>query len=428
MSIRNRGLFSIALEEEATGGEGVDSATIYGDGVAEAEVAARDAEEEVQRDSEAADRIFDTVDEGIDDTETLDAVGGSLGEAADKEVGITDVGIAPVIIATEALCRNLGLERVNILPSLESFGSKSSSVTATRMASVAIESVVSDAIATIKAMLVKAWEKLGKFMDGLVHLTETVVKVRIAKIRGAVKALPDDKDREEAKFKSPSVTRAFGLPSKRDVNPGCVKDVLKSHVGVGEAFTKLGAATTAFGSKVVEGAKSKKDSKEVDELYNAFMKDDFGHALSGAIGKDALVDGRRLDASGVKEDGTPDFKDEWAGKSVDEKDEVHAGTKAELNDILKEIDVVIRTIASIRKSHADMKKGIVEDAKKIEGLKDLDKGAKKAVDTAYSKYYCTLGITSSDLAKLQMLAVNKGLEYVGRSVAARKGTGKADEK
>lgn len=423
MSMRNRGLFSVALEDEAsTGGEGIDSTTIYGDGIAEAEVATRDAIEDVRHDSEEADRVFDTVDEGIDDTETLAAIGDSLGDSAEKEIGISDVGIAPVIIATEALLRNLGLEQVNILPSLESFGSKNSNVVATRMASVAIEGVVTDAITTIKSMLAKAWKKLGDFVDGLVHLSETIIKVHIAKLRGAVKSISDEQDKKDAKFKSATIIKAFGEPSNTHVTSALIKVVMHTHVSVGDAFTKLDSVSGSFGSKVVEGAKDKTNAAEVDAIYKAFMKDDFGSALSAALGGNSrlFVEAIHIDAKGVNEDGTPDFRSSWSGKTPSDGDVV-AGTKGELNEILNEMDVVVKSAAHIRKGFLAMKKDMEAGAKKIEGLGDIDKGVRRAIDTSYGKYYRTLGITATTLCRLQMLALKRSLEYVGKSVKARKG-------
>jgi hypothetical protein len=419
--MRNRGLFSVALEdEESTGGEGIDSTTIYGEGIAEAEVATRDAEEDVRRDSEEADRVFDTIDEGIDDTETLAAIGDSLGDSAEKEVGITDIGIAPVIIATEALLRNLGLEQVNILPSLESFGSKNSNVVATRMASVAIEGVVNDAITTIKSMLAKAWEKLGKFIDGLVHLSETIVKVHIAKLRGAVKSISDEQDKKGVKFKSVTTVKAFGEPSNTKVTPALVSGVLGCHVGVGDVFTKLDSISGSFGSKVIDTG-SKVNAAAVGEYYTKFMKEDFGPAVSGAISSHKIfIEGTWIVDRGVKEDGGLDFKSSWTGKTPSDED-IEAPTKGEMNEILNKMDVVVKTAAHIRKSFVAMKKDMEAGAKKIEGLKDKDKGVERAVSTAYGKYYRTLGIVSTTLCRLQMLALKRSLEYVGKSVKARKG-------
>jgi hypothetical protein len=406
-----RGLFA-AMEELDGSAEGVDSTTPYGDGIAEAEVAARDEEAEIREDAKEADQLFDTVDEGIDDTETLDEIGGSLGEAADKEVGVDEVGIAPVIIATEALCRSLGIENVSILPAVESFGSSNSRVAATRMAQVAIEGIVDDAWKRIKAGAEKAWEMVLSFIDKLVHAATTTQRMYAKSLLKAIEGLKGDPSKHPEPIKSKVIVRAFGEPGTQHVDVARIKKVLGDHAGITELMSEFPGLANRFKSEVLDAGAKKKTAAEVNTLYGDFIKREMAKMIATKLGPKDLINGTKVVFDSEKNDGSPDYKDLWKGKEVGAEATAVVGSKGDLIEIMKKALSVLDSNVQIKKDVEKTKTAMKESAGVLaKGATENEKEVHRALGTSYSKFFTVMGILAKRMSGYQYEAAKHAFTY-----------------
>ena len=400
-----RGLFA-ALEdlEEASV---IDGDTPYGEEVDKADLDARDAQKELEEHSEAIDNLLDDAGEATEDTETLQEIGGAIGAAADAEVGIDDVSIAPTIIATEAIFRNLGMENYKLMPSLESFASSNSRVAATRRAQVTIENAVTDIIDKIWAAIKAAWEQVRSwFMKLVTSLMGRLDKYK-DEVAKTVKAIPNDAKGKD--FESSSLYKAFGTPSGGKVTLSDVKEVLDSHVKLNDVLTKMsGGNLSAFMDKLV---RDKKDEKEIEKAANEAIGDTF----KGKLDNMRLVNGTHIISGKDNDWGRPEFKSDWSGKDAPEKAELECGNKSELTSLLTQIGTMIKDIKNGKEKFDALDKQIKKAEKEViesANKSDDEKTHATAVSRECSKFVRVYIEMFKKISGLNNVAVKSGLDYV----------------
>ena len=218
MAIRNRGLFSIALE----GDEGVLVLT-PAEG-AENEIKTVEACDDLDVTADEIGNITGTIDNASNWVDELMRVGDSLDKSAIAGVGIDEVSLEPTMIAVEAICYKLGLESMMVFPSLESFKSPSTRIISTHVVVEKIGDTVKKAkdtiVRLIKALIEKMKELGKKFMEVMMN----VIPRHIKSLEKRIEALPDSKEALEIHDKG--LIRAFGKKGQTKVTVQDVEKVL----------------------------------------------------------------------------------------------------------------------------------------------------------------------------------------------------------
>ena len=416
-----KGLFA-ALEDYDVEDSVVFGDTPYGEDIEQADSEARDEMEEAEKSSEEIDNILGDADEGIEDTETLQEIGGAIGEAAETEVGIDEVGIAPTIIATEALCRNLGMENFKIMPALESFNSTNSRVQATKRASIAIEGVVSEAIERIKKALKLIGEKIMAFIERTVEMYRKQMLAFKTKLSGSIKGMPDGAGEAIA---SKSLVRAFGEPSHDIVSVQSAKNVLDSHEEVGKLLSNIANDIGPVCEKIIEAVKDK--SKSLEEISHV-AAEEAKKVFEGTLKGKRLVDGMHVEVTAENGWGRPEFKSDWTGKEPKEGAKIDAMTKSQVEAMLKQVDTMMKD--AIKESTNVSKAVRAANAKldEVGKVADVEEDRKRAGALAISKAVKDFYAVAKEVYNLQNAATKDALTYCKESISAAHSKAKGEKK
>ncbi len=416
-----KGLFA-ALEDLEVEDSVVYGDTPYGEDIEQADSEARDELEEAEHNSKEIDELLDSTDEGIEDTETLQEMGGAIGNAADTEVGIDDVGIAPTIIATEMLCRNLNLENFKIMPALESFSSSNSRVQATKRAAIAIEGVVDKAIAKIKEVLKYIADKLAEFMDKSVEMYRKTMTAFKMKLAAHVKSMPDTAGND---IVSKGLVRAFGKPSDNEVTFNDVKAVLDAHMEIGKILTKISEETGPVCDSIIAAVK---DSGQAIEEIGKVAAKKAERAFKGTLEGKRLVDGFHVEVTNDNGWGRPEFKSDWTGKEPSDESHIKSMSKSQVEEVLKQVETMmkdaIKESTSISKSYRAAHVKLDE----LDKLKDVEENRKKAGALAISKALKDFYAVGKEVYNLQNRSMKDALDYAKQSITSSKSKKKEEEK
>ena len=135
-------------------------------GAGETTVAPEDIQVAAAVEEQVADVVADTdaMTSAEADIEVVEDIQEVLEKAADSGEGVSETAAEIATIVVESLRDKLGLRGyVRPMPSLESFGTTSSRVTATNLAIESIGDTVSRAWEAVKAFFKKIWEKIKNF-------------------------------------------------------------------------------------------------------------------------------------------------------------------------------------------------------------------------------------------------------------------------
>lgn len=221
MSFRNKGLV-LAMEEDtvlaAPEGE-MDPAL-----PAEVEAGAAEVNEHV---AEVED-LNTAIEEAEADAETLGEIQETLAESVEGGEGVDETTAEVAEIAVEAICARLGIKSSQkTIPALESFGSKSSRLTATKVAIEGINDRLKQIWEAIKKAFMTVWQKIKDFFAKFFDNSEKVKKM--------AEALKDEVKKAE-KFKAKGGKIKFGgagaLNVDGKVDLESAKDILSNHEGL----------------------------------------------------------------------------------------------------------------------------------------------------------------------------------------------------
>ena len=152
----------------------------------EDEVLVREGEKELNESMDDMMDMVGTMDQSVDYISTLQDVGDSLDKS--DGVGINEIAIKPVVIATEALLRKLDYPT----HALESISNS-------KELSVAIEGVVGDAIEGIKKYLDKILKFFGEMYEKFKNFIMKLLRPKAKKLEEEVKECKVDRPSEEYK-------------------------------------------------------------------------------------------------------------------------------------------------------------------------------------------------------------------------------------
>lgn len=284
--------FSIAMAME----EIEEQAEVAEQAVAEVTVEdpAEQAEPDVAEMVEAGNDVeggLEQVDQIADDADTLDGIADKM-EASEETGGLDETAAAITEVAVESLYKRLGVKRRKPMPAMESFGSQSNRVKATRIAVESIRDTLKKVWDGVVAMLVKIGEYLKKFYDAMFSGAAKMVeraKGLISKIKGndgieVVELSEEEAAKYDALFAAiankDGVVDVDYVEKELDAAGNAVDAAAKA---VKEAATDVesgdAAKAMAAGAETLDGAKS---------VTEAFSK------MSEAKGEDTVGEGMRL--------------------------------------------------------------------------------------------------------------------------------------
>jgi hypothetical protein len=373
--MRNRGLFSVALEDESTGGEGGEAGDDVvlltpGEG-AETEVETTKLTDEVEVTADEIGDITGTIDNGVNWVDKLMEVGDSLDKSAIAGIGIDEISIEPTMIAVEALCVKLGLEEMFVIPALESFQNPSTRIISTHIVVEKIGETVKKGKDAIVRMFKALLEKIKELGKKLMEILTNTFPMHIKSLEKRIDALKDDNSAMEIKDKG--LVRAFGKKGQAKVTVADVEKVLTFPADVNAVAEKT------LGSEV--GSSSSND-----------------HLIFDSV----LKDGRIVEGAGEVSDS--------ASIEVANKGQM----KVSLGLIRKYVELAKGMKKAIDKAEGNIKKATsaTDDA----DLKEAFADASKMVSL------------QGQIVKLYSITAKEGLKYLERCVTARKGGKKEDDK
>jgi hypothetical protein len=280
MSFRNKGLV-LAMEELENGGTDSETELVP---ASAAEVEAGAAEVSEQADS--VEEVTQATDDAGEDVQALSDVKDVMEESVEKGEGLDETSAALAEVAVESICARLGIKTYGrALPSVESFGSKSSRLTATK---VAIESI-GEKIKTIWTAILNAlqvvWDKIKSFFLSFVKHRNSLkkhlegLKERASKMTGEI----EDKEIEGG------VAKAVAIEQKADSST--IESILTTSLNMVKLSGTITTAmkTYASGLLTVQG----ETSGGAEKLHDTFTKTATA-AITGLGNEKAGKDGVKL--------------------------------------------------------------------------------------------------------------------------------------
>ena len=371
MAIRNRGLFSIALEDN----EGV--LVLNPAEGAENEIKTVSACDDLDVTADEIGNITGTIDNATNWVDDLMRVGDSLDKSAIAGVGIDEVSLEPTMIAVEAICYKLGLESMMVFPSLESFKSPSTRIISTHVVVEKISDTVKKAKDTIvrlfKALIEKMKELGKKFMEIMMN----VIPRHLKSLEKRIEALPDSKEALEIHDKG--LIRAFGKKGQTKVSVAEVEKVLKFPDGAESILMKRVEMDLA--NVWDNGDIGEMNSDKDDLLYDSIIKE--GHIVA-------------------------------RNDNVSDNATIEVASKEQMKVFIREINEFLKKASGLKivlaKADASLKKAMA-------GV--TDENFKKGYELAAKKN----GLFGAYI-KLYGLTAKEGTKYLERCITARKKAGK----
>ncbi len=166
--------------------------------------------------SEQAAEIDDTntaIEEAVEDVDTLEDIASVMDESTENG-GMDQVSARVAEVAVESIYARLGVRKSKSLPAMESFGSKGTRLTATKIAVEGIQDGIKYVWEKIKAAAEKVWGWIKSFL-GMIANTAGKLKDRAAALAAKAKGLVGKKP-EEAKVDLGSVGSKAAVDGKAD--------------------------------------------------------------------------------------------------------------------------------------------------------------------------------------------------------------------
>lgn len=227
---------------------------------------------EVSADIEAGN---EEIDQAAENAESLDAIADTM-EASEENGGLDETAAAIAEVAVEGLYARLGVSRKKAMPAMESFGSQSSRVKATKIAVEGIREVVKNAWASIVKFFeqVQAWvvQFFKKIFD-----TKTKLKARAEKLAEVAKKLEGTPKAE--KFEAPALGKA--LVTGTEVS---AENVAKALISFGEVVN-TDSFLAAYAKTAVEQQTKLVDALNDEEKFNAVLKENLAFNTSNLKAK-----------------------------------------------------------------------------------------------------------------------------------------------
>lgn len=271
MSFRSKGLV-LAMEDDAP----VVQVEINAENEVPAEVEA-DAAELADQAGEVEDLVT-AVEEAEQDAATLDRMAGVMEESADKGEGLDETAAEIAEVAVEAICGRLGIRTYGrAMPALESFGSRNSRVSATRISVEGIKEWITTTWEAIKKAFKDMWAKVKAFFEKFFVANERLKEAakKMLENIGSVGDTPKSAAFEDkgiaSQFPHLKVFDKTAVIKELDVHKGVVDSTLAFVGGLEGAVSEVNKAVEA--ALKVEGDARKAEAPKVQAAVEKFITD-----------------------------------------------------------------------------------------------------------------------------------------------------------
>ncbi len=280
---RSRGFFAVMEDDAPIVEVNVDDGV---PGEVERDVAeVSDAADEVQGDVEA-------LEDAIDSAEDIEAIADAAEQSVEEGEGLDPVAAEIAEVAVESIYRRLGVpSHVRAMPSMESFGSKTSRKTATRVAVEGMMDKVKEIWKKVVEFFKNIYNKVVSFVTGLFATSESLIKTLKAletKVKD-LKGVPEEDTVEDKRipeaFGESEGSSMFEKAKKTlDAQETCMVGSLSLTNSISTAIKDVKSAiektTTAdFAVKQPDADKEKMFSIVSAHFKNAFKAKDEGKNL-----------------------------------------------------------------------------------------------------------------------------------------------------
>lgn len=282
MSFRNKGLVFAMEADDALVNVEINAEGNEVPAAVEADAA------ELQADAGDVTDLVAATEEAEAGADTLENIAEVMETSADDERGLDPVAAQIAEVAIESICNRLGIRNQKIMPSLESFGSTGSRVTATRVSTENLRETWTRIWTAIKTGFASMWTKIKEFFTKLFVANERL-KTAAAKTLEAVKSIGTDA--KAAAYENSSVFNAFKDMNSTVIDAGLVEVILKDQtllVNACVTFVSGSEAALEAADKGLKDAASKEGNAAISEINGAQ-----GKLLNGFVGvaKDAMKKG-----------------------------------------------------------------------------------------------------------------------------------------
>lgn len=235
-----------------------------------------EAMDEVSDGEETVAELEDAADSAEADAETLDRIKDTMEKSVEDGEGLSEDAAAIAEVAVEAICDRLGISNKRIVPSLESFGSTGSRVTATKIAVEGIKETIARVWEAIRAAIVSVWNKIKDFLSNLSKNSKKILghlealKERAGGIDGGF--VPEEKELKKA-----SLARGFSIKKKANAQTALTvisnsSILLKSAGDITGNISKTAAALAGI---------VKQNSEDLSKVHEANAS--FAKSVSGSL-------------------------------------------------------------------------------------------------------------------------------------------------
>jgi hypothetical protein len=440
MSIRRKGLVAAMEDEGSVGielGEGVDAGAAD---AMQADQAVQDTHDEI----EEVQAAIEDAEEGAEDLEAIGDVAADTIE--DGGEGMSEDAARVTEVAVESICRRLGVRGSSIVPAIESFGSRSSRITATR---ITVEGIV-DGVQKIWAAIIAAFKKVwAKLKDFYKYLTDSNVRMEarakalLEKVNKAGSTIETDK------FENQSIANAFH--DKGDFSVKRLKDALANIKGELK-FAKKAAEDAADEADKVAKYKDIAQIKAASEKLTAAKLSSTSHnaevikglGLTAEQSASVSTSLEMLSGSFVvlyydkvsADDDTAEIivpviaKQEFSDEDEEVKAEVETATKSEAQQICQaviQLCAEVKTTQNVTKAFDKMDKALNDALKSSKAAQTAAAGDNKELTSMFKKVQAarvkmmrslgdTVRIYSSFPQKEASKGGNLALNYVATSI------------
>lgn len=361
------------------------------------------------------DQFDSAVSEAETDAGTISEIQETLQESVDEGEGVSEATAEVAEIAVEAICARLGMKPgKKTMPSLESFGNKSSRLSATQYAIESMGEKVKQIWDSILKALKMVWEKIQAFLQGFVK-NRAKMKEHLQNLKKAVDAAEEN---SAAAAVTGGAAKAVSVGGKADASTA--EEILKSGSDLVKAVGEISAATTGMVAKLTTDMDSEafssltnQYSQKVEEA-KAIFTDNFANGIS-IVSKEVTVFGKAFKVISVER-----------AKSAEPAKEAAALSKAQMGSLLDKAIVAIDGLMTFEKVEKDqalvVKKcqelvaAYIKTAGKSEagGQSESSKEMQKFV-SGLNKSAASLG---SQVPSLAYQGVKAVADYVAASLAA----------
>jgi hypothetical protein len=424
-----------AMESE----EAVVDAAVVPETQAEVEVAATEVTEQVAE--------IETMDTAIDSAETDAGTLGDIQEvmtaSVDSGEGLTEEAAQIAEVAVEAIRARLGMKRdQKVMPSMESFGSKSSRLTATKVAIEGIKETMKGIWESIVKAVKWVWNKIKSFFMSLTKHRATLLK-HLTGLQDKVRAFSGD----AAKTVTGTAVKAFNVGGKTDAGTAMkvLGDSAKMFKGVAVGATSAAglvnkltdvkgtpADLTESGLKLLEAIqgpmtelgsvtseKKGADGKSVAHYGNLA----FGRSIVISTDSDAVSN------SGLViqlEDNSKEAAKDAPGLSKAEMEKVLAAS-IDLVKSLQAYDKIEKDLEKITKACEQVSTAVINGVSNMSEDKEVQAGLQKAAKNIRSLNAMVAKFGSS-MPSAVYQAAKAGGDYVYASMSGKKEEKKEEKK